>query len=80
MKEIEYFSKAKEYLLSFDKISQEMIDTQLSEWKKRKPKNLKELFRAFIKHAQNRQSMPNSIGDISKLSSVLLEFNHIEII
>lgn len=80
MKEIDYFNKAKEYLLSFEGITEEMISTQLNEWKGKKPKDIKELFKAFLGHAKNRQGMPNSIGDINRLEDVLCNFNHVEII
>lgn len=79
MQEIEYYSKAKAYLLSFDLVTEEMLDGHINEWKKRKPKTIKELFKAFLLHAQNRQSMPNSIGDIEKLSKVLFGFDHIKV-
>jgi hypothetical protein len=80
MEEIEYYNKAKNYLLSFDDINDEILKIQLDEWKSRKPKNLNELFRAFLIHAQNRQSMPNSIGNIDELSDILFNFNHLKIL
>ncbi len=79
MEEIEYYNKAKEYLLSFDAVTNEMLDAHFDEWEKRKPNTITELFNAFLMHAQNRQGMPNSIGDINKLSPVLFEFDHIRV-
>ena len=79
MQEIEYYNKAKEYLLSFDSVTKEMLEAHIDEWKNRKPESIRELFKAFLGHAQNRQGMPNSIGDIEKLSSILFEFDHIKI-
>ena len=72
MEEVEYYNKAKEYLLSFDAVTNEMLEAQLVEWRKRKPKSIQDLFKSFLGHAQNRQGMPNSIGDIENLSPSFL--------
>lgn len=69
------FESAKKYLLSFDAVTEEMLDLQLNEWKQAKPATLNALFRAMIAHAQNRQGMPNSIGDINNLQNILFDFN-----
>jgi len=79
VEEIEYYNKAREYLLSFDSVSEEMLEAHIDEWKNRKPNSIHELFKAFLGHAQNRQGMPNSIGNIEKLSPVLFEFDHIKV-
>lgn len=80
MKEVEYYNKAKEYLLSFDLITNDILNEHLNEWQNRSPKSMNALFKAFLNHAQNRQGMPNSIGDIDKLSGVLFEFDHLKVI
>lgn len=74
MKEHEYLAAAREYLLSFDEVTDQMIDRQISEWKEHKPTSLSGLFRAFLMHAQNRQGMPNAIGDIDNLADLLFGF------
>ena len=79
MEEIEYYNKAKEYLLSFDPISTEILESHIDEWKNRKPDSILTLFKAFLGHAQNRQGMPNSIGNIENLSPILFEFDHIKV-
>lgn len=79
MEEIEYYNKAKEYLLSFDSVSEEMLDAHLSEWKLKRPKTIQELFRSFLMHAKNRQGMPNSIGNIEELFPMLFGFDHNEV-
>lgn len=79
MEEIEYYNKAKEYLLSFDSVTTEMLEAHIDEWKNRKPDSIHELFKAFLGHAQNRQGMPNSIGNIENLSPILFEFDHIKL-
>ena len=79
MEEIEYYNKAKQYLLSFDSVTNDMLNAQIDEWKNRKSTTISDLFKALLLHAQNRQGMPNSIGDIEKLSSLLFEFDHIKV-
>jgi hypothetical protein len=82
MKEINYYEKAKEYLLSFDEITPEILDEYTLEdaWRNRKPDNINKLFKSLLHHAKNRQQMPNSIGEIEELSTILFEFNYQEII
>ena len=55
MDEIEYYNKAKNYLLSFDSVSEDMLEAHINGWRLRKPKTIKGLFKAFLLHAQNRQ-------------------------
>lgn len=63
------------YLLSFDGVTPEVLDTHLQEWKRDKRATKTELFRSMVMHAQNRQGMPNSIGNIENLRLVLCDFN-----
>lgn len=74
MEDIEYFNRARDYLLSFDGVTDELIDRHLNDWRRRKPESISALFKAFLFHAQNRQGMPNSIGDIENLREVLFDF------
>lgn len=74
-KNLRIYQIAREYLLSFDGISEEILDAHLTEWRSRKPSNMRGLFRAMLMHAQNRQAMPNSIGDIDRLSDFLFDFD-----
>lgn len=69
------FNTAKEYLLSFDKVTEEMIDKQLKDWRGRKAQDIPDLCYQMISSAKNRQGMPNSIGDIDKISSIVFGFN-----
>lgn len=73
------FNLAKDYLLSFELISEEMIEKQLCEWKQHKPHTMPALFKALLVHAKNRQGMPNSIGRIEDLHSLLFEFSPIRV-
>jgi len=79
VQEIEYYNKARAYLLSFDVVTEEMLEDHINEWQRRKPESMKELFKAFLVHAQNRQGMPNSIGNIQNLSKLLYGFDHIKV-
>lgn len=79
MEEIEYYNKAKDYLLTLDSVTNDMLVAHIDEWKHRKPESISGLYKAFLMHAQNRQGMPNSIGDIDKLSSILFDFDHIRV-
>jgi|GEM_PF-1343071 len=72
----EIFNKAKEYLLSFHEINEEILNNHLNEWKNKKPKDLKELFEKMCFHSQNRRDMPNSIGDINKISSFVYYWDY----
>jgi len=77
-----YYEQAVKYLLTFDGITKDVLDEYISvdEWESRKPKDIKSLFKRFLHHAQNRQSMPNSIGDINNLNDLLFDFDHIKVI
>lgn len=79
MEEQKFIQKARDYLLSFDQVTDEIIDAHLNHWKVRKPTSISELFRAFLLHAQNRQGMPNSIGDIENLRGALFDFSPFEV-
>ncbi|OYT41994.1 MAG: hypothetical protein B6U86_01320 [Candidatus Altiarchaeales archaeon ex4484_43] len=74
------FNAANEYLLSFEGVTQEMIDKQLNEWRERKAQNIPNLCYQMISSAKNRQGMSNSIGDIDKISSIVFDFNPNEIL
>ena len=67
--------EAREYLLSFEQITPKVLDQHLHAWKRGKPATKAEVFLKLIKHAQNRQGMPNSIGKVERLRTVLCEFN-----
>ena len=79
MEEIEYYNRARQYLLSFDSVTSDILEDHINEWKTKKPRSIAGLFKAFLVHAQNRQGMPNSIGSIEKLSTVLFDFDHIKV-
>lgn len=79
MEEQKIIQKAREYLLSFDQVTDKIIDAHLSHWNIQKPESISELFQAFLLHAKNRQGMPNSIGNIENLRTILCDFSPPEV-
>ncbi len=75
-KELQYFNIGRDYLLSFDSITNEMIDGQLNAWKNQQLTSLPEAYEAILKHATNRRGMRNSIGSLKKIEHLLFDFNH----
>lgn len=69
------FQAAKDYLLSFKEIDEDILDKQLSAWENYNLSSLPSLFKAMLENAKNRQGMPNAIGEVSSLSGVLFDFN-----
>lgn len=65
---------ARAYLLSLG-VSDAQIDSQLIHWKKPKQDSLEGIYRSFLDHSKNRRGMPNTIGDISRLKSIFLNFS-----
>ncbi|MCP4352095.1 MAG: hypothetical protein GY795_42065 [Desulfobacterales bacterium] len=72
----EYFNIGREYLLSFDDVTEEMVDVQLNAWKNQKLSSLPDVYKAILNHAKNRRGMPNSIGDIDNIKHLLHDFDH----
>lgn len=74
----EIFEEARNYLLESYKsygITKEILDDQIAFPEQEKPKTKNKLFYKMIDHAQNRQGMPNAIGDINKLAPYLENFD-----
>ena len=67
--------EARNYLLQKPKVTGEILDAHLCLWKTQKKKSIEELFRSMLTHAQNRQGMPNAIGNIDNLAPVLFDFS-----
>ena len=67
--------KARQYLLSFDGVTEEILERHLAHWKDGRQETLKKLYRKLVHHAKNRQAMPNTIGDVDRFKSVLFEFD-----
>jgi len=68
-----------EYVLEKSHGNREKLDYYLTEWQFRKPKNIQELYRNLLEHAKNRRGMPQSIGDVSNLKTILYDFEPKEI-
>ena len=69
------FEEGKKYLLGFKEINLDMLNGQIKFPEKNKPKDKSTLFKKMMEHAQNRQGMPNSIGNINNLNEILYGFN-----
>jgi len=79
MKNEKIFHLAKEYLLSFEGVTEEIINRHLKDWNEGKPENLSEICKKMVSSAKNRGGMPNYIGDIEKLSKYVYDFDPHEI-
>jgi len=79
MKPKEIVELTRNYVLSKSQNDKEKLEYYLSEWKYRKPDTIKQLYRNLLMHAQNRQGMPNSIGNIDNLAPFLFDFDPKEV-
>lgn len=68
-------SEARSYLLQMPGVTEEILNAHLQLWSRLKKGTIEELFRSMLTHAQNRQGMPNAIGNIDNLSDVLCAFS-----
>lgn len=73
-------SEARKYLLQKPGVTNEILDAHLWLWKDKKKKDIKPLFHSMLMHAKNRQGMPNAIGNIDNLASVLFDFSPREVV
>jgi len=73
---MEIFNEARKYLLSFPEINGEILNKHLNYWKGKKPKDLNELFKRMVEQAPNRQGMPNSIGEVNRISGSVFGWNY----
>lgn len=71
----EIFKKAREYLLEFTSINEQILDKQLAFPNDRKPRNKNELFKKMVEHTKNRDRMSRVIGDIDSMKKSLQDFN-----
>lgn len=69
------YNKAKDYLLSFKEINENILNEHIIFNESNCPKDIESLFIKMLEHAKNRQGMPNSIGPINKLKRFLYSFN-----
>jgi len=69
------YDEAFEYLLEFEEVDQELILDHLNDYDEKAADSIEELYYGLLVSAQNRQAMPNSIGDISQLEDLLYGFD-----
>jgi len=74
------YNAAYDYLLSFDSVDERLIEVHLNRWEEGKASDLTELYRGLLEASQNRQGMPNAIGDVDDLSGYLYGFSPGEVL
>ncbi|MCO5188860.1 MAG: hypothetical protein M9928_21570 [Anaerolineae bacterium] len=77
---IQLYELAYDYLLSFEGVSAEMIDSHLYEWRSGRLTSLNDLFFSMALSAQNKQDMPRSIGDVNDVRPFVRDFNAAEVV
>lgn len=80
MEERKIVIKAREYLLSFEEVNEEILERHLEHWRTRKLNSIGELLFAVLDSAKNRGAMPNYIGDIRHLKPFLFNFEAKDIV
>jgi hypothetical protein len=75
---IEICNQAREYLLSFDRIDEKMLDKHLKIPKP--PQSVPGLLYGMLRSISNRRGMSNTIGDIENLRSYLEDFVPMQIV
>jgi hypothetical protein len=69
------YKEGKAYLLSFDGITEAILNNQLRFPSEEKPDSIPCLFKEMLVHATNRQGMKNYIGSVEALKNVLYGFD-----
>ena len=69
------YDEAFDYLLEFKEVDRELIVSHLNDYDEKAADSIEELYYGLLVSAQNRQAMPNSIGDITELEGLLCGFN-----
>jgi len=68
------FDEARNYLLTFPKVDNLLIDKYLDEWKSNISKSIEDLLEGMLYSVKNRQGMPNTIGNVENLKPYLCNF------
>jgi len=74
------YTAAYDYLLSLDSVDERLIEEHLNRWEQGKAPDLNELYRGLLEASQNRQGMPNAIGDVDELADYLYGFSLEEVL
>lgn len=74
------YDEAFDYLLEFEEVDRELIVNHLNDYDKKAADSTEELYYGLLVSSQNRQAMPNSIGDITELEGLLCGFNPEQVI
>jgi hypothetical protein len=69
-----FFQAAKEYLLSFEQVTEAILDSHLNAWRNGRRDSMPGIMRGMLESLSNRRSMGSTIGKIGSLSSILHGF------
>lgn len=67
--------EARNYLLTFQGVDEQLINKHLDEWKERSPTSMENLLEGMLSSVSNKQGMPNTIGKVENLKTVLYDFD-----
>ena len=74
------YEKATTYLLAFNGVDQPLLNKYLNEWQENSPESIEDLLEGLLSSASNKQGMPNTIGKVENLKSILCDFNPTKIV
>lgn len=74
------YEAAYDYLLSFNAVDEPLIEEHLNRWEEGTASDITELYRGLLEASQNRQGMPNAIGDVDALADYLYGFSPMEVL
>lgn len=69
------YDEAFEYLLEFEEVDRDLVVDHLTDYERKAADSVADLYHGLLVSAQNKQGMPNSIGDISALEDLLYGFD-----
>lgn len=75
MQYVTIFEMAREYLLSFAEIDEEILDRHLKAGENKKMLSMNDVMKAMLNSIQNRGGMPNTIGELENIREPLFGFN-----
>ncbi len=79
MEKSDYFNIGRNYLLSFENITESMIDAHLNAWKQQTLTSLPEVFKGILNHVKNRRGMAASIGCLERIEHILFDYDHVKV-
>lgn len=74
------YEEARTYLLTFKDVDQPLLNRYLDEWQENSPESIEDLLEGLLSSASNKQGMPNTIGKVENLKTILCDFNPTKIL